>query len=314
MTRNGVAIHAENLTKRYGENLAVDHISFEINMGHTVALLGPNGAGKTTTAKMIYCAIKPTDGKLFVNNLDVATQDLEIKRCLGVVPQDNNHDPDLTVLDNLLVYANYFDMPKAEARKKAMEMLEFVELTDRKDQVIMSLSGGMQRRLIVARSLINDPSILILDEPTTGLDPQARHNIWQKVRELKKRGVTVILTTHYMDEAQELADEVFIIDHGKLLKTGSPLKLIRENVGEEVLEMHLQSLEQKGEIESKLSSIGVSFERVADIIYCYKDGESFDKVMDMAFLNSLNLEKYVHRLATLEDVFLKTTGRGLRDQ
>ena len=232
-----VLIEARGLTKVYGEVSAVDHIDFKVYKGECVGFLGPNGAGKTTTVRMMYCFLPPTSGELKVAGLSVSTQCREIKGLVGVAPQEDNLDPDFTVMKNLTVYCRYFDIPKEEATKRALEQLKFFQLEEKKNSPIDALSGGMKRRLIFARALINQPQILLLDEPTTGLDPQARHLVWDEVRNLKKKQVTIILTTHYMDEAAVLCDRILIVDKGKIIEEGKPSELVRKHVGEEVLEI-----------------------------------------------------------------------------
>ena len=237
MSSREVLIEAKGLTKKYDDFLAVDNIDFQVYKGECVGFLGPNGAGKTTTVRMIYCFLIPTSGELSVAGLDVHTQCREIKAIVGVAPQEDNLDPDFTVLKNLTVYARYFDIPKEEALKRAEAQLKFFQLEEKRDVPIMALSTGMKRRLIFARALLNQPQVLLLDEPTTGLDPQARHLVWDEVRHLKKQQVTIILTTHYMDEAQILCDRILIVDHGKIIEQGTPTELIKKHVGNEVLEL-----------------------------------------------------------------------------
>src|SRR5271157_4405532 len=232
-----VLIEAKGLTKLYGEVIAVDHIDFKVYKGECVGFLGPNGAGKTTCVRMMYCFLPPTSGELQIAGLSVNTQCRQIKSLVGVAPQEDNLDPDFTVMKNLTVYCRYFDISKAEAAKRADEQLKFFQLEEKRDVSIDALSGGMKRRLIFARALINQPQILLLDEPTTGLDPQARHLVWDEVRNLKKKQVTIILTTHYMDEAAVLCDRIFIVDKGKIIEEGKPSELVRKHVGEEVLEI-----------------------------------------------------------------------------
>jgi lipooligosaccharide transport system ATP-binding protein len=232
-----ILIEAKALTKKYDDFLAVDHIDFQVYKGECVGFLGPNGAGKTTTVRMMYCFLPPTSGDLEVAGLSVKTKSREIKAKIGVAPQEDNLDPDFSVLKNLTVYARYFDIQKREALRRAEEQIKFFQLEEKKDATIMALSTGMKRRLIFARALMNKPQILLLDEPTTGLDPQARHLVWDEVRNLKKQQVTIILTTHYMDEAQVLCDRILLVDRGKIIEEGSPRDLIRKHVGEEVLEL-----------------------------------------------------------------------------
>ncbi|MBI5025687.1 MAG: ABC transporter ATP-binding protein [Nitrospirae bacterium] len=219
-------IEAQDLTKNFNSLCAVDNINFSIHKQECFGFLGPNGAGKTTTMKMIYCMVPPSKGTIHVFGLDVRKESRKIKGRIGVMPQEDNLDPDLTVYENLIVYSRYFDIPRNESRKRAYELLQFVELWEKQGVNIRSLSGGMKRRLILARSLINQPEILILDEPTTGLDPHSRHMVWQRLEELKKNGTTIILTTHYMEEAERLCDRVAIMDAGKIVSAGSPKELM----------------------------------------------------------------------------------------
>ena len=223
MNSSEVIVKARGLTKRFNHDvLAVDHIDFDVYRGECVGFLGPNGAGKTTTVRMIYCFYPVTEGELTVAGLNVSTQAREIKGMIGVSPQDDNLDPDFSVLKNLQVYARYFGVPKEEATKRATQLLKFFALDEKCDASISQLSGGMKRRLIMARALINEPKILLLDEPTTGLDPQGRHLVWDEIRTLRKQGVTIILTTHYMDEAAALCDRILIVDNGKSSKRAHP--------------------------------------------------------------------------------------------
>jgi lipooligosaccharide transport system ATP-binding protein len=230
-------IEARKLTKTYNGVVAVDGISFTVRTGEVFGFLGPNGAGKTTTMKMIACVSPRTAGTLSVFDMDPERQPTEIKQNLGVVPQETNLDPDFTCSGNLTTYARYFDIPVAEARKRARDLLAFVQLEEKSDVLIDKLSGGMKRRLILARALINNPSLLILDEPTIGLDPQARHLIWERLRLLQAQGNTIVLTTHYLDEAARLCDRLVIMDHGKILVLGSPAELVKQYVGSEIVEV-----------------------------------------------------------------------------
>ncbi|MCW4003331.1 MAG: ABC transporter ATP-binding protein [Candidatus Bathyarchaeota archaeon] len=303
-----VLIEAQELTKKFDGLTAVDHIDFQVYKGECVGFLGPNGAGKTTTVRMIYCFLPPTSGELKVAGFSVHTQCREIKSLVGVAPQEDNLDPDFTVLKNLTVYARYFDIPKEEALKRANEQLKFFQLEEKKDVQIMALSTGMKRRLIFARALINKPQILLLDEPTTGLDPQARHLVWDEVRHLKKKQVTIILTTHYMDEAQILCDRILIVDKGKIIEDGNPLELIKKHVGEEVLELDYD--------ENMLSTIKKIFpdariEKIGDRVQIFTDKPH--GVFE-GFLKEYQIKNVTIRNANLEDVFLKLTGRGLRGE
>lgn len=302
-----VLIEAEGLTKKFGSLTAVDNISFQVFKGECFGFLGPNGAGKTTTIKMIHCVLPLTSGKLTVSGMDVSKQAREIKKMIGVAPQEDNLDPDFTVFHNLIVYARYFDIPKAEAYRRAEELLRFVRLEEKRDVIIEQLSSGMKRRLILARALINEPQILILDEPTTGLDPQARHLIWEKIRSLQKQGVTIILTTHYMEEAAQLCDRLLIMDYGKIIEEGAPAELVKKHVGEEVLEIAYEEKMLKL-IREKLPD--VRFEVVSDRIHLFTNkprGVFAEIIEDFAF------KEAVIRDANLEDVFLKLTGRRLRE-
>jgi lipooligosaccharide transport system ATP-binding protein len=308
MGNREVLIKAHNLTKKFDDFTAVDHIDFEVYRGECVGFLGPNGAGKTTTVRMMYCFLKPTGGELTVAGLNVRSQAREIKRLVGVAPQEDNLDPDFSVLKNLTVYARYFDIPKQEAHKRAEKQLKFFQLEEKKDTPILSLSTGMKRRLIFARALINQPQILLLDEPTTGLDPQARHLVWDEVRHLKKQQVTIILTTHYMDEAQILCDRILIVDHGKIIEEGTPTELIKKHVGAEVLEV-----DYTPQLEATLKDAfpNARIERLGDRMQIFTDQPH--GVFE-SFLQTTKLQNVSIRNANLEDVFLKLTGRGLREE
>jgi lipooligosaccharide transport system ATP-binding protein len=301
-----VVIRAEDLTKKFDSLVAVDNVSFQVNEGECFGFLGPNGAGKTTIMRMICCTSPVTKGTLEVLGMNVNLKPREIKRMIGVAPQENNLDPDFSVFKNLTTYARYFEMPKELASSRADGLLQFMHLKEKSDVLITELSGGMKRRLIIARALINEPRILVLDEPTTGLDPQARHLIWDKIGELKSRGVTVLITTHYMDEAERLCDRLVIMETGKILVEGPPDRLIDETIGTGVIEI----AGQNDALEPYLKNRGLSYERFNDRIYVYaKDLESVRQEIN----RDLSLNYNVMRKATLEDVFLKLTGRGLRD-
>jgi lipooligosaccharide transport system ATP-binding protein len=308
MSSPEVLIRAENLTKKYDDFLAVDDINFEIYKGECIGFLGPNGAGKTTTVRMMYCFLTPTSGKLTISGLDVNTQSRQIKSIIGVAPQEDNLDPDFTVTQNLIVYARYFDIPKEEAKKRAEEQLKFFQLQEKMQVPITALSTGMKRRLIIARALINHPQILLLDEPTTGLDPQARHLVWDEIRHLKKQGVTIILTTHYMDEAQVLCDRVLVVDKGRIIEEGSPAGLIKKFVGQEVLEVDYDKT-----IENALKETfpQAQLERSDDRLQIFTDQP---RGVFENFLKEHPMQNVTIRSANLEDVFLKLTGRGLRGE
>lgn len=308
------AISAKSLTKNYGEFCAVNNVSLEIPKGICFGLLGPNGAGKTTMIQMIQASSPITNGKLEVLGMDTVSESREIRKKIGVIPQEDNLDPDFSVKYNLLVYARYFGIGLKKAKEKAEELLEKVELTDKADQEINNLSGGMKRRLIVARGMINEPELLILDEPTTGLDPQARHSVWDQIRIFKNEGKTVLLTTHYMDEAEILCDELAIMDSGRILIQGNPKELIKKTIGDNAAELVALSFGKDEEtlnlVEKKCKLMKVSFSRVTDRIILY--GKEIENIIS-EFKDEGNLTDIIRRRATLEDVFLNLTGRQLRD-
>lgn len=302
-------ILAQNLSKKYGDFTAVDGIDFAIHNGECFGFLGPNGAGKTSTMKMIYGFNTVTFGRLDVLGLDVETQLREIKAQLGVIPQEDNLDPDLKVFQNLRVYARYFDIPKQTAIQRCTEALEMFQLSEKRDKYIHELSGGMKRRLVIARSLLNQPKIIIADEPTTGLDPQARRLVWQKLQQLKQQNVTLVLTTHYMEEAAQLCDRLAIMDRGKILEIGTPKGLIEQHVAPEVVELQLRQ-DQLSTITAELASTSIQHEAVGDTIYAYTtDAHALGEQL-RAHDGILRL---VERQATLEDVFLTLTGHALDD-
>jgi len=303
-------IFARDLTKRYGDFTAVDSISFTVRAGECFGFLGPNGAGKTTTIRMISCVSPVTDGSLTVDGRHVQAEPRRIKALLGVVPQGDNLDPELTVRQNLRAYARYFDLPDVVAKERIDEALALFQLTEKQNDKIDSLSGGLKRRLTIARGLLNSPKILVLDEPTVGLDPQARHLVWQKLRSLKARGITMLLTTHNMDEAARLCDRLVILHPGRIMAEGTPDDLVDRHAGKEVIELH-------GPIEDRIALMArldgrkdVAVEEVEDILYVYVRGENG---FDPASLK-LEAERVVYRHANLEDVFLRLTGRGLAEE
>jgi len=304
----GPVISARGLVKFYNGFEAVRGIDFDVARGECFGLLGPNGAGKTTTMNMVQAYSPLTGGTLEIFGMDVTKRAREIKACIGVVPQENNLDPDLTVIENLRVYARYFDIPKKRALERAEELLGFVALSEKRDEKVTMLSGGMKRRLIVARSLINDPELVILDEPTTGLDPQARHLIWQKLSSLKREGRTMALTTHNMDEAYQLCDRLVIMDHGRILDEGTPKGLLKKHVRGSVVELSLGD-RSPDEIRDCLADVDCDIEQAGDTMFIYSDeaGEVLEKA------SCFTPAGFVHRQATLEDVFLKLTGRDLRE-
>jgi len=303
---NDIVIQAKGLRKTFRDIVAVDGIDFFVRQQECFGFLGPNGAGKTTTVRMAHGFMMPTGGELRILGDDVTEHPRRVKAQLGVCPQDNNLDPDLTVFDNLRVFARYFDIDEARARRRAEELLQFIGMTHRRDASIEELSGGMKRRLLIARALLNQPKVLILDEPTTGLDPQARHQIWETIIQLKKRGTTVLLTTHYMDEAQHLCDRLVIMDHGRILLEGPPRPLVREHIGANVIEIDSSD----PTVAEYLRSRNVAFERSATHYYIFvKDGGH--EFRELAACGQA--DACVLRTANLEDVFLKVTGRELRE-
>ncbi|MCJ7488394.1 MAG: ATP-binding cassette domain-containing protein [Candidatus Aminicenantes bacterium] len=299
---------ASGLTKKYGDLVAVAGIDFEIQEGECFGFLGPNGAGKTTTVRMIHCVSPVTSGTLIVGGLTAGIGNRALKKMTGVIPQEINLDNDLTVQENLVIFARFFDIGRKEARVRIAELLRFVELEAKAGSKISELSTGMKRRLLIARALINRPRLIVADEPTTGLDPQARHLIWQRLRQLKTQGATLILTTQYMEEAQQLCDRIVVMYQGKILKEGVPGKLIEEEIGREVVEVRIPQ-EDDEKLLGQLSSFACAHERVGDTLYFYcRDGHPL-----MKKLVELDLHNYLNRPATLEDVFLKLTGRSLHE-
>jgi lipooligosaccharide transport system ATP-binding protein len=299
-------IVADNLRKTFDGMAAVDGVSFSVRKGECFGILGPNGAGKTTTIRMIYGFSPKTSGRLKVFGLDIDHQLTEIKGRLGVCQQENNLDPDLSVRENLEVFAAYFDISRETARKRSRELLHFIALDHRKEAKIPQLSGGMMRRLVLARALINDPQLLILDEPTTGLDPQSRHQVWLRLEQLKAQGLSILLTTHYMDEAARLCDRLVIMDRGKILVEGKPGELVRKHVGHEVIEVANPDENLRRFLQAK----GVESEDLGHrlILYGGKGEEIFHEIVGTYCKEGCTL-----RLATLEDVFLRLTGRDLRE-
>ena len=299
-------VTAKNLTKKFKDFTAVDGISFEIFESECFGILGPNGAGKTSTVRMINCVSPVSGGELKVGGVQVSVDNRNIRKMTGVMPQEVNLDSDLTVYENLIIFSQFFDIPKKTGKKRIAELLKFVELESKANSRIDELSTGMKRRLLIARALINEPKLIIADEPTTGLDPQARHLIWQRLRQLKKQGVTLILTTQYMEEAEQLCDRIVIMHKGKILKAGVPKELIEQEIGREVVEIRIPK-EEDEKLVKILSGSTCGYERVGDTLYFYcKDGhELMKKIIE------LDLKNYFNRPASLEDVFLKLTGRSL---
>jgi len=301
-------IHARGLTKRFGAFTAVDSVDFDVAAGEAFGFLGPNGAGKTSTMRMIGCVSPVTEGTLRVLGLDPAIAAATIKAHLGVVPQQDSLDMELTVRENLVIYGRYFDLSRREARRRADELLDFVQLLDRADSRVEPLSGGMKRRLTIARSLINEPRVLLLDEPTTGLDPQARHLLWDRLYRLKQRGVTLVLTTHYMDEAEQLCDRLVVMDKARIVAEGSPRELIERYSTREVAEMRFPPGVQET-LDGQLDGLALRIEHLPDRILLYSDdGEA---TLVAAHGRGLRPETVLVRRSTLEDVFLRLTGRSL---
>jgi lipooligosaccharide transport system ATP-binding protein len=301
-------IHARGLTKRFGEFTAVDGIDFDVAQGEAFGFLGPNGAGKTSTMRMIACVSPVTAGTLTILGLDPQVDGPRIRSRLGVIPQLDTLDTELSVKDNLVIYGRYFGLPRAEAARRADELLEFVQLGDRGSSKVEPLSGGMKRRLSIARSLINDPSVMLLDEPTTGLDPQARHLVWERLYRLKQRGVTLVLTTHYMDEAEQLCDRLVVMDKARIVAAGSPRQLIEEYSTREVTELRFPVGVQET-LDGQLEGLGERLERLPDRVLVYSDDGEAAAVA--AHQRGLQPETVLVRRSTLEDVFLRLTGRSL---
>ena len=309
MTQPEVLVEASALTKHFDDFVAVDGIDFEVRPGEVFGFLGPNGAGKSSTMRMIGCVSPATGGVLRVLGADPATDGPRIRARLGVVPQEDNLDTELSVLDNLILYGRYFGIAKPVLRQRAAELLDFVQLSDRADSKVDPLSGGMKRRLTIARSLMNEPDLLLLDEPTTGLDPQARHLVWERLYRLKQDGVTQVLTTHYMDEAERLCDRLVVMDGGSIVDEGSPSELISRHVTREVVELRLAEGASETEALASIRTSGTRTETVADRMLIYADDG--DALVAGLLDGGLRPESVLVRRSTLEDVFLILTGRTL---
>ncbi len=301
-------VEAHRLTKRFGDFVAVDAIDFAISPGEAFGFLGPNGAGKTSTMKMIAAVSPLSDGTLTVLGMDPARDGPTIRSRLGVVPQEDNLDMELTVTENLYIYGRYFDLPRTVIRDRIEELLDFAQLTDKRDARVESLSGGMKRRLTIARGLVNDPELLLLDEPTTGLDPQARHALWDRLYRLKQRGVTLIITTHYMDEAEQLCDRLVVMDRGRIVAEGSPRQLIERYSTPEVVELRFRPDVPAGD-EARYAGMAQRVEVLPDRVLLYT-GDTDTTVAKVETMEDL-LDSFLVRRATLEDVFLHLTGRRL---
>jgi lipooligosaccharide transport system ATP-binding protein len=308
-------ILARGLTKRFGEAVAVDGIDVEVRRGEAFGFLGPNGAGKSSTMRMIGCVSPVSDGELHLFGLDPATHGPQIRARLGVVPQDDTLDLDLSVRDNLLICARYFGIPRSVARPRADRLLEFVQLTERAASKVEPLSGGMKRRLTIARSLVNEPELLLLDEPTTGLDPQARHAVWERLFQLREQGVTLVLTTHYMDEAEQLCNRLVVMDKGRIAAEGSPAELIRDWSSREVVELRFvgstDGSRPHAELAGAFDRIAQRVEVLPDRLLLYvDDGDAAVKAVHAAGHHPAST---LVRRSSLEDVFLRLTGRTLVD-
>ena len=306
--RRAATLVARDLKKSYDGFEAVKGVDFEVHPGECFGFLGPNGAGKTTTMKMVYGAVIPTDGELDVAGLDIRRSEREIKRRIGVVPQENNLDDELKVRENLLVYGRYYDLPRKLALQRADELLEFVQLTEKADSRVEQLSGGMKRRLLIARALLNDPEIVVLDEPTTGLDPQARHLVWDRLRALAAEGKTLLLTTHYMEEAARLCDRLVIMEGGLIIAEGSPEQLVEEHVSPQVLEFRART-EDLEKLRPIVEAAADAVDRSGEVLLAFTaDG---DGLMEEVRTSGIEVDNTVYRQAGLEDVFLRLTGRRL---
>jgi lipooligosaccharide transport system ATP-binding protein len=303
-------IHARGLTKKFGDFTAVDAIDFDVAAGESFGFLGPNGAGKTSTMRMIGCVSPITAGTLRILDQDPERDGPRIRARLGVVPQQDSLDTELTVRENLVLYGRYFGLSHAECRRRADELLDFAQLTERAGDQVEHMSGGMKRRLTIARSLINEPEVLLLDEPTTGLDPQARHLLWDRLYRLKQRGVTLVLTTHYMDEAEQLCDRLVVMDKAKIVAEGSPRSLIERYSTREVTELRFAPGVQEA-LDGQLEGLAERIERLPDRVLLYADdGEA---AVAAAHARGLQPETVLVRRSSLEDVFLRLTGRSLID-
>jgi lipooligosaccharide transport system ATP-binding protein len=303
-------IHARGLTKRFGDFTAVDAIDFDVAPGESFGFLGPNGAGKTSTMRMIGCVSPMSGGMLRILGQDPERDGPRIRARLGVVPQQDTLDNELTVRENLVLYGRYFGLSRAECARRADDLLEFAQLTERANDHVEHLSGGLKRRLTIGRSLINEPDLMLLDEPTTGLDPQARHLLWDRLYRLKQRGVTLVLTTHYMDEAEQLCDRLVVMDKAKIVAEGSPRSLIEQYSTREVTELRFAAGVQET-LDGQLDGLAERIERLPDRVLLYADdGEA---AVAAAHARGLQPETVLVRRSTLEDVFLRLTGRSLVD-
>jgi lipooligosaccharide transport system ATP-binding protein len=305
-------IHARGLTKRFDDLVAVDAVDFDVQRGEAFGFLGPNGAGKSSTMRMIGCVSPPSGGTLRVLGLDPVKRGTDIRARLGVVPQEDTLDMELTVRENMLIYGRYFGLPRHVVHERAERLLEFVQLEERADSKVEPLSGGMKRRLTIARSLINEPDILLLDEPTTGLDPQARHVVWDRLHALKHAGATLLLTTHYMDEAEQLCDRLLVMDKGKIAAEGSPLELIRRYSTREVVELRFATGQPPVDLAGRVDGLARRVETRSGRLLIYTDDG--DRAAERIHELGVHPQSTLVRRSTLEDVFLHLTGRTLVDE
>lgn len=303
-------VEARGLTKRFGAFEAVAGIDFSIRRGEVFGFLGPNGAGKTSTMRMVACMSPRSGGSLLVRGLDPDREGSRIRSGIGLVPQDDALDSELSVYDNIYIYGRYFDLPRKEIRSRAHALLEFAQLSDRASTKVDELSGGMRRRLTIVRALISRPELVILDEPTTGLDPQARHLVWERLYQLKREGVTLIVTTHYMDEAEQLCDRLVVMDHGRIVGEGTPRDLIDKTVAREVVELRLAEGEDGGLVD-RLDGVVDRVEVLADRLCLY--GNDGDQILEAVLDLGVRPVSSLVRRSSLEDVFLALTGRSLVD-
>ncbi len=303
----GPAVRARGLRKAYGSRLAVDGIDLDVRRGECFGFLGPNGAGKTTTMRMLSCLSARDGGELSVLGIDPDLAPRALKARLGVVPQEVNLDLELTVLENMLVYARYFGMRGSGARNRAVDLLRFMDLHERAGEAVAHLSGGMQRRLQVARALVNEPEVILLDEPTTGLDPQARRLVWERLRDLRAGGTSVIITTHYMDEAERLCDRLVVLDHGVVVREGPPASLVRDEVGAETIEMRVAP----ADAHALARAMGPRHLVEGDVVMAF--GDSAHDMRGRAEATGIAWQMVAERRATLEDLFLLLTGHSLRE-
>lgn len=309
-TEREVVIRAKGLRKTYKDLVAVDGVDFEVYRGEAFGLLGPNGAGKSTTMRMLNSTSRRTGGELEILGKDPVQHGPEIRSHLGVVPQQDNLDRELKAWENLYIYGRYFGLSRKFLKKKVEELLEFAQLTEKRDTKVDALSGGMKRRLTIARGLVNEPEILMLDEPTTGLDPQARHVLWDRLFRLKEQGVTLVITTHYMDEAEQLCDRLIVMDKGQIMAEGAPADLIREYSSREVVEVRFGT-DRNAEVAAELQGMGDRVEVLPDRILIY--AQNGEDVLHQITERGLNPITSLVRRSSLEDVFLRLTGRTLVD-